>query len=341
MAPQQNQHIVALVAVLRRRLLYRSFLGVHNRAIAALAEVFAYAADLGAYIALYRDFWCRLLHTRTINTTDKSAVEGAVYGSFNEYARMAARNDYYKINAGLCCRFLEKLLAQISAASDMQSVVWLARLVDRHLTSGLVLVNHYYANILSEGPPFGVGVTTLEPEFMIYRESLQSIYAPTASPRRVDLHLPTNSIRAIIELRIKRSMAIFAVLNKRTGGQIPVKMEIFFRVYEAFVQSDLIDVVIPLTHIRRIYRWASTYLHMGIASYPWLPLFCLDYMARLLNGRPLGGGGFDVDSGIMATKETVQLYQRSLRRLLDRSFPRQKHYIHAYTEPSCTDPSRA
>jgi hypothetical protein len=330
-----------LLEVLRNHLLYRSFLAVHNRKVAERAEVIDYITDVTAYLGAYRAHWCQLLRVRSVDCTDKSCVEGAVYESYNDYAKMASRKDFYKINAHLCCHFAEKLLSKLTTTKDANDTIRLMRLLDRHLISGLALINHLHMNLFQGKPVFGVGVTTVEPEFLMYREALQSIYSSVGSPR-VDLHLATNSIRAMIELRIKRSMGVFAVLNKKDMTQVPIKMDVYFLVYDAFVRNGLIDVIIPLAHIRRIYRWASVYLHVGVASYPWLPLFCLDYMASLFNGRQLRRG-FDVDSGILASREAIHLYQRTLRKLLDRSKlgREQRYYIHAYETASSSDPSRA
>lgn len=179
----------------------------------------------------------------------------------------------------------------------------------------LTLLADWATSIQGIPAMYGIGKNSFHDSFQISHATEQLIFK--GSPLFAFADLATDSatalLRVALETRIRFGLGLLGVRDLASGSVEPLNMS---KVLEAIKPHESrFKLAVPLQHIERLYGWSNIYVHVGLKSFAWSPIFALDYLKPLLRGGSYPGGS-SVNAGIYIDKATLLDIQAETRTII-------------------------
>lgn len=123
--------------------------------------------------------------------------------------------------------------------------------------------------------------------FSVARKLLTGTLIDNSSTSTDDPHITQLLLRHSIELEIRQRFGLYAVLDKRTGNQIPISMDNILRVLlqkHSDLPSDL-----PIELFCLIYRWCNLFTHTGFRDYITKLIFIVEHVSTYFQHNEWSG----------------------------------------------------
>lgn len=271
------------------------------------------ATDLASWLVsnglrLYEDAFQQETGQRIPNLPDAKLIEQAYPKGMNEIGTKQAQQVFYAANARIFLKRCKIAAEAIEKAQpDPRRDVFASQhysLLRNMALDAQVLLADWATSMQGVPAMYGIGKNTFHDSFQISHATEQLMFG--GSPLFAFADLATDSatalLRVALETRIRFGLGLLAVRDLATGSVEPLNMS---KILEAIkFHESKFKLAVPLQHIERIYGWSNIYVHVGLKSFAWSPIFALDYLKPLLRGGAYSGGS-SVHSGIYIDKTTL------------------------------------
>ena len=245
---------------------------------------------------------------RIPNTPDATLIEQAYPKGMNEIDKKQAQQVFYAANARLFLKICNMAAGAIANAQPDPSLDAFASqhysLLQNMALDAQALLADWATSMQGIPAMYGIGKNFFHGSFQISHAAQQLMFG--GSPLFAFADLATDSatalLRIALETRIRFGFGLLGVRDLASGSVEPLNMS---KVLEAIkLHENKFTLALPLQHIERIYGWSNIYVHVGLKSFAWSPIFALDYLKPLLRGGAYSGGS-SVHSGIYIDKTTL------------------------------------
>jgi len=141
----------------------------------------------------------------------------------------------------------------------------------------------------------------------------QALFGQVSYDSFTDMHSGCSIlvIRQLIEVRLRQAFGVYSYIDNN-GKLIPLSMSTLFDALDTYKQN--IKFPFELSTIYRIYKWSNMYVHSGLKEYSWVSYFLEKFLRPLSFGEVPNEKGYNINSGIHTTKETIdRIYEFLLK----------------------------
>lgn len=276
-------------------------------------EVISFATWLGNdAIQLYKDAFKQETKHSIPSLPQEKLIEQAYPKGVNEFDKKHLQQAFYSANAQLfidTCSWVAPAIVNAhsnqSAHADAFSIRHYNLLM--YLTlDALTLLEHWAAFTQDSHGVYGIGRNNFHDSFQLSHAVDQLLF--TGSPFFTFTDLATDAgtavLRVALETRLRFGFGLLGVTEKSTGAITPLNLRIVLEAVETHEKN--MKLAIPFQHIDRLYGWSNIYVHLGLKSFTWSPIFASRYLNPFLRGVE---GGADINSGICISKEMIEAIQ--------------------------------
>lgn len=306
-----------------------------------------YCSFMRTYLSQFKDQAQQLIGVQ-LALKDSTILRGIYPKSYSDEFKKRKKPNYYRSNFNALFNTFRRILDKIDTQSPPPSQGILKLMINNysHLfkyayIDSKVCVNEYFTKIKNEQRPFQTWPSDIQRTESLYHACNQIVYGQVSynSYSDIDGRSAIILIRALIELRLRRGVAVYAVIDQDKNRVIPVGMRKLLSVYRRFVRDEKIKLAIPFSDVVRIYCWSTMYLHSGVGRiYTWLPIFALDYLKPLILGIGFVNRRLDRDSGIIIDEKDLKLFHREFLKEMNESSKKKTNYeILKFEEAACVN----
>lgn len=106
----------------------------------------------------------------------------------------------------------------------------------------------------------------------------------------------TAMLRQAIEIRVRHALDIIGIVVN--GQPRPISFTVILDVLAAEAKGSGVESEVPLYLVKRLYQWASVFVHTGFRQYPWLVGYAIHYLRPLMCGIMQQDGSWSVDNAV-------------------------------------------
>jgi len=299
----------------------------------ALLEKFSYLLQTG--LQEYERKACEVFDRQKLPVkTDDNLIEQIIpKGLLNDWISKKKQKLYYVSNAISFLKIMRELFdnafienfANHQARNGQGLVVYnYYHFLRRILFDSIYLLRGYELNV--EGKSNSQFTLYKNPEqcpFTMHWFLNQVIFGQVSlhSSKDTEPYLSLVIIRQMVELRIRRAFGLLGWYNKKTNDFEAMPMRVIFDVLTNHQHE--IDFSVPFCNIKRIYNWASEFLHFGRKGFLWESILVKEYLDVFMNGKETPSG-FDRDNGITFSQRTLSHVQKEIKETIKDSSKREE-----------------
>lgn len=253
------------------------------------------------------------------NAPDARLIEQAYPKGMNELGKKQAQQVFYAANARVFLKICNMAAGAIANAQpDPRLAVFASQhysLLKNMALDAQALLADWATSTQGIPAMYGVWKNSFHDSFQISHAAQQLMFG--GSPLFAFADLATDSatalLRIALETRIRFGFGLLGVRDLARGSVEPLNMN---KVLEAIkLHENKFTLALPLQHIERIYGWSNIYVHVGLKSFAWSPIFALGYLNPFLRGG-IHPGGSSVNAGIYIDKATLLDIQAETRSII-------------------------
>lgn len=298
-------------------------------------EFIKYCSFMRSFLGHFKD-QIRNLTGSKLTLKDSTILRDIYPKNPSDEFKKRENHNYFRSNFNAFYNIFWEILEKINTQSPPRSKGIMKLMIQNysHLFNcayldSKVCINEYFEKVKKEDPPFPVWPSDIQHTVALYNACNQIFYGQVSynSYSDIDVRSAINLIRALIELRLKRGVAIFAVIDQDKKCTIPFGMRKLLSVYGRYVKSEKIQFAVPFSDVVRIYQWSNMYLHSGVGRiYVWLPIFALEYLRPLILGIGFVDGELNRSSGIRIDKKDLKHFHGEFLIELNKSSKKNHNY---------------
>lgn len=243
------------------------------------------------------------------NPSDNAVlIEQAYPKGMNEIDKKQTQQVFYAANARVFLKVCNMAAGAIAKAQpDPRRDVFASQhysLLRNMALDAQALLAGWATSMQGTPAMYGIGKNPFHDSFQISHAAQQLMFG--GSPLFAFADLATDSatalLRIALETRIRFGFGLLGVRDLASGSVEPLNMSKVLKAIK--LHESKFTLALPLQHIERIYGWSNIYVHIGLKSFAWLPIFALEYLNPLLRGGTYPGGR-SVNAGIYIDKATL------------------------------------
>jgi len=311
------------------------------------AEFMNYCSFMRSFLDHFKDQIRRLMGAK-LTLKDSTILRDIYPKSPSDEFKKRENQNYFRSNFNAFYNVFGEILEKINIQAPPKSKGILKLMIQNYsylfncaYLDSKVCINEYFTKVKKEDPPFPVWPSDIQQTVSLYHACNQIIYGQASynSYSDIDGRNAIILIRALIELRLKRGVAVFAVIDQDKKFAIPFRMGNLLSVYKRFVRDEKIQLAIPFSDVVQIYKWSNMYLHSGVGRiYVWLPIFALGYLRPLILGIGFVDRNFNIYSGIRIDKKDLEHFHREFLIELSKSSKKKYNYeIMKFDNAACVN----